>query len=268
MGVVVSMGSKVMAQADPYDPSSPNYVGNNAKVKIPKFNASVSASAVRGLDEFDEESASYSGVIGMNINDNLRGDVSVGYSHPFDFDAERTDRWELDDVSLRLLKPSIWKSESKSQNVSLIGGLMLPTSGTSTDASLYSQVTLTARYTYRHKKFTYALSPTLVGALHEFETADEAGFRKNSPLGAAVSGSVRWGITRKFGVVAGASIYTLFDYDFNNRNIQSVSGALQYSVNKKMSLALSSRWRSRVITNNSLFDDDASRVALTLVYSI
>lgn len=268
MGIVVSMGSKVWAQADPYDPSSPNYVGNKAKVKRPRFNGSMSATAFRGLDEFAEEGAYYEGVLGFYVNDNLRGDVTVGYSHPLDLDAARTDRWEFEDVSLRLLKPSVWKSDSKAQNLALIGSLRVPTSGTSGDSGLYSAARVSAQYSYRFGKFTLAVVPSLGLSLHEFETADEAGFIKNAPLSLGASSSLRYSITRKLGIVAGLGLTSLYDYDFNNRNIQNVSGSIQYAVNNKTFLVLGMRWRDRIITNNALFDDDASAATLTLVYSL
>jgi len=270
MGIVVSMGSKAFAQADPYDPSSPNYVGNSSKVKVPKYNANISATAFQSLDpeETIELGASYEFLVGRYFNKNLRGDVTVGYSHPFDLDAERPDRWEFDDVSLRLLKPSVWKSDSKNQNLALIGSLRLPTSGTSQDASLYSQARVTAQYSYRYKKWTLAATPTLSLAWHEFETADEDGFLKNSPLGVTVGGSARYGFNSKLGFVAAVSAVNLFDYDFNARTIQAVSGSLQYLVNKKTFIAVVARWRDRTVTNNALFDDSASLVGLNLGYTL
>ena len=274
MAIVVSMGSEALAQADPYDPSSPNYVGNRTKVQIPKYNATLSATAFRSLDTSGEDvfggetGASYELLIGRYFNKNLRGDITFGYSHPFDLDAERPDRWELEDVSLRLLKPSIWKSDSKNQNLALIGSLRLPTSGTSQDASLYSQARLTAQYTYRYKKWTLAATPTLSLAYHEFETADETGFLKNSPVGLTLGGSVRYGFTRKLGFVGAASVTNLFDYDFNSRTVQSVSGSLQYLVNKKTFVAIVARWRDLTVTNNALFDDSASLVGLNVGYTL
>jgi len=272
MGVVVSMGSKAFAQADPYDPSSPNYVGNSSKVKVPKYNATLSATAFQSVDTDDEfatePGASYELLVGRYFNKNLRGDVTVGYSHPFDLDAERPDRWELEDITLRLLKPSVWKSDSKDQNLALIGSLRLPTSGTSQDASLFSQVRITAQYTYRHKKWTLSATPALSLAWHEFETEDEAGFLKNSPVGVTLGGAARYSITRKLGFVGSASVANLFDYDLNSRTVQTVAGSLQYLVNRKTFVALTARWRDRVLTNNSLFDDNASIVALSVGYTL
>jgi hypothetical protein len=274
MGIVVSMGSKALAQADPYDPSSPNYVGNSSKVKVPKYNATLSATAFQSLDSAGEDEfggetgASYEVLIGRYFNKNLRGDVTIGYSHPFDLDAERPDRWEFEDVSLRLLKPSVWKSDSKSQNLALIGSLRLPTSGTSQDASLITQARVTAQYTYRYKKWTLAATPTLSLAYHEFETADEDGFLKNSPVGITVGGSARYGFTRKLGFVAAASATSLLDYDFNTRTVQSVSGSLQYLVNQKTFVAIVARWRDLTVTNNALFDDSASLVGLNVGYTL
>jgi hypothetical protein len=133
---------------------------------------------------------------------------------------------------------------------------------------LYSQARLTAQYTYRYKKWTLAATPALSLAYHEFDTADEAGFLKNSPLGVTVGGSARYGLTRKLGFVASASVTNLFDYDFNSRNVQSVAGSVQYLVNKKIFVALVARWRDRVITNNALFDDSASLVGLNVGYTL
>ncbi len=263
VGVLVSMASRAFTQAD----SNGQSFLNHAAKKL-KLNASLSVSAMRGFDEFSEESAYYQGVIGMKINENLKTDMSIGYSHPFDFDANRTDRWEIEDVLFRLLKSSIWKNDSKSQNISLTGSISLPTSGTSKDSSLYSQISLTTGYTLNYKKLTFVATPTIVGALHKFDTADEEGFEKNSPLGISLGGSIRYGVTSKLGLALGASIYSMFNYDFNNKNIQTVSGAVEYLVNKKISLSFSGRWRSKVVTNNSLFDDDASFVSLGLVYNI
>ncbi len=267
-GVVMSLGTAAVAQTDPYDPSSPNYVGNKSKVKAPKINTYLSATAFRGLDKLAKPGAYYASTFGLKVGKTLRGALTVGYSHPFDLNADNPDRWEFEDVSLRLVNPTYWKSASKKQNLSLIGALQLPTSGTSRNSGLISRVSLTGRYTYRVRRFTFSLSPRVVGAYHRYETADESGFQKNSPLGASFGGAVRWGISRKWGLVGSASLYTLFDYDFDSRSIQSVSGSVQYSVNRKMSLSLSSSWRDRVITNNSLFDDAASSVSFTLAYSI
>ncbi len=266
VGMVLSVGSSAFAKAE--SDSQISHVSKTNTIKKLKLNASLSVSAMRGFDEFSEESAYYAGVVGVDVNENLRADMSIGYSHPFDFNASRTDRWEIEDVLLRLSRSSVWENDSKSQNISLIGSMSLPTSGTSRDASLYSQVSVTARYVLNYKKLSFVAAPTIVGALHEFDTADESGFRKNSPLGISLGGSVRYGVTSKLGLVFGASMYSMFDYGFNNRNIQAVSGAVEYLVNKRVSLSLSSRWRSRVITNNSLFDDDASLVALGLIYNI
>lgn len=274
MGVVFFLvlgvlGSKGFAQsADPYDPNSPNYVGNKAAIKIPKWNVNVSASAFRSQDEFSETGLYYQGVAGYRFSKDLRGDVSVGYSHTTDFDAENPDRWQFEDITLRLLKPSFWKSEDRSVNVSLIGALDLPTSGTSLDASLYSRFRFSAQATKRWKKFTFAAVPTLGLSWHEFETSDRDGFIKNTPLSAGLSISARYAATSKLGFLGSVAYTGLYDYDFQSRDVQTVAGSVQYLVSQKLFTSLTYRWRDRVVTNNSLFDDDATMFILSMGYTL
>lgn len=267
-GIVMSLGTTVVAQSTTTVSGSSTSNKNSVKIKKSKYTASISASAVRGLDEFSEESAAYEGSVGMKINKDWSAGLTVGYSHPFDFDAERTDRWELEDVELSASRVSIWKSDSKKGNLSLGALILLPTSGTSSDSGMYSKVSVWTSYTHKVGRFTFGVTPQLVGAYHQFETTSESGFIKNSPLAVALGTSVGFKISKKWSLGAGAKVYSYFDYDFNNKNLQIFSGSLGYKATKKISLSLATAWRSRVITNNSLFDDDASSVSFTLTYSI
>jgi hypothetical protein len=266
---VLSLGSKGYAQsADPYDPNSPNYVGNKAKIKRPKWSAAVSSTVFQTQDEAAETGLYYDAVVGYYFNKKLRGDVTMGYSHTADFDAENPDQWEFEDISLRLLMPNIWKSKSGGWSSTLITRLDLPTSNTSLNAGQLSRLRATLQTTTRWKKFTFAIIPTLGLAWHEFETQDRDGFVPNSPLSLSMAATARYAVTRKIGLVAAAGYTSLFDYDFETRNIQVLSGSLQYLVNKKVFTALNFRWRDRVLTNNSLFDDDANLLSFSVGYTL
>ena len=267
--LLLSLGSKGYAQsADPYDPNSPNYVGNKAKIKRPKWNASVSSTAFRSQDEAAETGLYYDAVVGYYFNKKMRGDVTMGYSHTADFDAENPDQWEFEDISLRLLLPNVWRSKNNKWSSTLINRFDLPTSGTSSNAGQYGRIRSTLQTVTRWNKFTFAIIPTVGLSWHEFETTDRDGFVRNSPLSTSLSASARYAITRKLGFVAAAGYTTLFDYELETRNIQVLSGSLQYLVNKKIFTALGFRWRDRVVTNNSLFDDDANLLTFSIGYTI
>lgn len=268
MGVVALVSMGAFAQSDPYDPSSPNYVGNKAKVKLPKWNANIEASLLRGFDKLSEEAAYYQALVGYSFSKSLKGNVMLGYSHPLDGDAENPDRWQLEDVRLQLTNPSIWKSESKAQNLSLVGSLSLPTSTTSQNAGQIFSSSIGARFSHRWSKFTFLASPRLVASWHQYETRDQDGYVKNSPLGLSFGLTLRYAVSRKAALLTGASLYSAFDYDFGNKNVQTVFGAVQYTLTKKSYLVLSARWRDRILSNNSLFDDDASMASLSFGYSI
>lgn len=268
----LTLSIQAFAQLDPYDPSSPNYVGNKVAAKkntsLIRFStASLSTFAGRSFDEFAETGIFYSGTVGFRVGKKWSSDVTVDYSHPLDLDAERPDRWELEDITLRAVRPNIWKSKSKRAYSSLQLALSLPTSGTSQDSSLQASFSASAPTAIRANKFTFILTPTLVVARHRFDTADVFGFEKNSPIGAAASGAVRYSITRKLAVLGSASIYTFWDYDGRNKNIQTLRASAQYAISKHWFGTFGYRWRDRVVTNNSVFDDDATLMSGSLTYT-
>lgn len=267
--VVLSFGFEASAQsADPYDPNSPNYIGNKAKIKRPKWNSTISSSLFRSRDAASETGLYYQGVVGYYFNKKLRGDVTLGYSHSTDLVVANPDRWEFEDISLRLVRPNVWKSKNEKWSSTLIGRFDLPTSGTSQNASQYGRLRTSLQTVTRRGKFTFALVPTLTLAWHEFETRDRDGFIRNSPLALTFAGTARYGVTRRLGVVAAVGYTGVFDYDFNTVNVQVLSASVQYLINKKLFTSVGYRWRDRVLTNNSLFDDDASQLSLSIGYTL
>jgi len=263
------IGTSAYSQsADPYDPSSPNYVGNKAKIKRPKWSASVSSTLFGTQDPASELGLFYDGVLGYFFNKNLRGDVTLSYSHTSDFNASQPSRWQFEDISLRLLRPSIWKSKNSKWSSTLISRLDLPTSQTSQNSGQFGRLNFSFQTVTRWKKFTFAFVPRLGLSWHEYETQDRDGVLKNSPLSGALSVSARYSLTKKIGFVVATGLTTLIDYDFNNQNVQVVSGSIQYLVNKKVFVSGGFRWRDRVVTNNSLFDDDASLMSLSIGYTL
>lgn len=260
-----------LAQNDPYDPNSPNYVGKvKSKEKQSfwsKLNGSFGLTFFDGIKEGGEQGLIYDALVGFKVSEKARGSISMSYSHPTDLDAERPDRWEWEDLSLRLIRPSLWVSSSKKDRVNFYGTLRLPTSGTSQDASLYSSLSLRAQYTHSFRKFIFSLSPTLVLAYHEYETADKIGFIKNSPLGLNLGASLRYQATSKLGANLSTSLYEYVDYDFNDYAVQTVAVSTDYALTSKTYLSAGIRWRDRVVTNNSLFDEDAVLAYTNLTYS-
>lgn len=254
------------AQSDPYDPNSPNYIGKRARA--PKFNAQLSAMGFRSPDEFSDTGMYYEGYLGFSLTEKLKGGVIAGYSHPTDFDAQNPKRWRFEDVQFRLIHPSYWTSKDKKARLNLSASLSAPTSGTSINAGMITSGQLAAQYVYSLGKVSLSLTPGITAAYHEYETQDEDGFIKNSPLGFTAGGSLRYQVFSKLGAVVGASLYNYFDYDFTNYNIQTYRASIDYSPTNKIILMVGTRWRNRVISNNSLFDEDAFIYYLNVTYTL
>lgn len=255
---------------DPTDPTSPNYQGaGKLKSKIKKakrWRGSFTTLGFRSFDEFGETGAYYEGNFAYKLGKKWSTDVTVAYSHPFDLDAERSDRWEWEDVRFRLVNPSVWKSSNGRSNVALRMNYSAPVSGTSQDASSFGSVSVSAPFTYSKGRMLYILTPVLLGAYHEFETADVFGFTPNSPFGVALTGAVRVTLTKSLSLLGSSFIYTFFDYEGRNRNLTEVAASLQFKLSRKVVGSVGWRRRDRIVTNNSFFDDDALRTSASLTY--
>lgn len=143
----------------------------------------------------------------------------------------------------------------------------LPTSTISSRASLQTLLAPSLSVTYplyRRSLFGRSRHEVAYG-FYRYETADEAGYRYNSP----------WMFTNGVGLGFRFQRTTsLLDYDFTHLigyggtrlNVQTLRASFNVAVTRQASVSAFARWRDRVVTDNALFDTDTRVIGLALQY--
>lgn len=265
--LLISFWSLVAVASDPNDPTSPNYRKSLEKVVKDRWSFSVLAQAGRAMQEFSEAYAYYEASATYLLDEGSLT-LSAGYSHPTDFDTANRDPWEWSDPSITYSSPVIYKfAVGESQfNVNSRVSYLAPVSGTSRNARSYGMMLGTLNAITSYGRFTFIASPTLFLGYHQYETADVFGYVRNSPVSLRLMGTVRAQIWKGLSGTFSGFVMNSWDYSADSRATQGVSSNIIYQVNNKFSVMAYASWRDRVITNNSLFDDDTVQTGLGAFY--
>lgn len=254
-------------QTDPNDPASPNYKGKK-QVYVKKFFASVGASAGRGFDEFSESYGFYS-FSGSYAFGKSSVTLNADYSHPLDGDTDDTRVWRMSDLEVVWNAPAFKPLTVGVKNISLVPRLTyrIPNSETSRYAGSYGSVVGNLISVLNMGRFSFILSPRLTLSYHEFETADAAGFTKNSPVSVALVGTVRATVIKNLYLSGTVFAHQGWTYDLSTVPVTGMSSNIYYQATPTMGLTAFVSWRDRVYSNNSLFDDETSSMGLGVIAS-
>ncbi len=230
------------------------------------WSAQLNLTGSRGSDELDHYYFGASATLGYSHRPWHSVYASVGYNRPSANEVENPDRYGATDSTLGY---SIRRLIHLQNGIEADGDfkITLPTSTISNRASLQALVgpALSVRYPlYKQKLYARTAHEAAYG-FYRYETADEAGYRYNSP----------WMFTN--GVGLGLRIYkttTAVDYDFTHLidyadtriNVQTLRVSLGVAVTGQASVAAYARWRDRVVTDNALFDTDTRVIGLSFRY--
>lgn len=252
-------------QTDPNDPSSPNYKGKK-QVYQKKYSASLGASMGRGFDEFSESFGAYS-FSGSYALGKTSITLNADYSHPLDGDTDDVRPWRMSDLELVWNLSALKPLEVGGKNINLVPRLTyrIPNSATSRYASSYGSVVGTLISSLNVGRFSFILSPRLTLSYHEYETADQAGFVKNTPFAAALVGTVRATVIKDVYLSGTLFVHNGWTYDFDVVPVTGVSSNIYYQATPTLGLMAYMTWRDRVYSNNSLFDDETSSMGLGVI---
>lgn len=253
--------------SDPNDPTSPNYRKSLEKVVKDRWALSMMAQAGRAMQEFSETYVYYAATASYLLDEGSLT-FSADYIHPLDLDTANKDPWELGDPSVTYNSPMLFNFSLGNTKVNVLSRLsyLAPVSGTSRNTSSYGMVIGTLNAIASKGRFTFIASPSLLLSYHQYETADVFGYSPNSPVSARMTGTIRGQVSRGLSATVSGFIMNSWDYNGTGRLIQGVSSNLIYQVNKDFSVLAFASWRDRVITTNSLFDDDTVQTGLGAIY--
>lgn len=229
-----------------------------------RWNAVVSQSFSRGIDEFDDALISNTA---LNYSYRINKKSALVLYGEFDTIAYRQDgelfnnedadkrRFGLSDLILGYSRPNIWKG--KKQNINYFGRIALPTSFTAQDATTIASVRNSFVYRYRPTGKLILLARALMDVnAHELDTADEFGFVVNSPFAVGWTAGASYRILSQLIAVANYSNYYRLNYNDDWDTIQTISFSMNYNVTAVAALFAGYTYRDRVVTNDDLFDDD------------
>lgn len=219
-----------------------------------------------GFDQFSESFGAYS-FSGSYAIGSSSFTLNAEYLHPLDGDTDDTNSWRFDDIDLVWNAPALKPITIGSQNINLAPRLTYraPISGTSQNARSYGTLIGTLIGVTNVGRFSFILSPRVNLSYHEFETADEIGEVKNSPVAASLVGAIRVTILRNLFLTGTAFYHHGWAYDFSSIPVNGASTNIYYQATPKVGLTAFASWRDRVYTNNSAFDDDASTMGLGVI---
>ncbi len=262
---IVLLSTFGFAQTDPNDPTSPNYRGKS-KTYQKKYFASFGATVGQGFDEFSEAFGVYS-FSGSYALDKSSITTNIEYSNPLDGDTADVAPWRFEDVEFvwnaPSLKPIILGGKTVTFSPRVI--YRAPVSDTARNAFSYGTLIGTLIGSLSEGRFTFIVSPSINLSYHEFDTANKAGTIKNIPLAGSIAATVRVTLVKNLFLTGSAFFYNGWDYDFNQIPVNGASSNIYYQVNPKLGLTAYVSWRDRVLTNNSLFDDETSNMGLGFI---
>ncbi len=252
-------------QADPNNPTSPNYRGKSSGPQK-KYFATLGASMGRGFDEFAESVGTYN-FSGSYVAGDSSFTLNADYIHPLDGDTDDTQPWRFEDVEIVWNAPALNPIKVADRSINLVPRLTYraPVSGTSRAANSFGSLEGNLIALMNVGRFAFILSPRISLSYHEFETADEAGEIKNVPVAATLVTAVRMSVINNLFFTVSAFAQHGWDYDFGSAPVNGAASNLYYQVTPKWGLQAFVSWRDRVYTNNSLFDDETSELGLGLI---
>lgn len=231
-----------------------------------KFSAFFLASAMRTTYPYDVVYSSYSVDLGYQLSRKSELTGSLSFSHAFeDYKDQYTTQFE--DVSVAINR-SLYARPS---GFRVVGQLKqdFPTSITSREASMLSRtsggITLIAMGPGR-TAFTWA--NMLAYSYHRYDTADEAGKIKNSPVAYTTAISMSVPFLKRFSFRLAGGRYTLWDYDSRQDALTFAAAKLRTQLTSQFAISLFGKVKSKVLTNNSLFDHDNANYGVNISIGI
>lgn len=265
--LILSLGVMTAKASDPNDPTSPNYRKSLEKVVKDRWSLSLMSQAGRALQEFSETYVYYA-ASATYLLDKGSLTFSADYIHPLDLDTANRDPWELGDPSLTYTSPMLFDFNVGSAKFNVMSRVtyLAPVSGTSRNSSTYGMLAGTLNAITSKGRFTFIAAPTLFLSYHQYETADVWGYNRNNPVSLRMMGTVRAQVSRAVSATFSGFLMNSWDYSGESRMTQGVSSNVIYQVNQQFSVLAFASWRDRVITTNSLFDDDTVQTGLGAIY--
>jgi len=235
--------------------------------KDKKWSISVSTSYGQGLDEFAKGFTYSSASMSYSFGEDDRYVSNIGLSHLYKiskYEDPNKPNSQLEDIELGVTDTKLFELPKQGFKISTSLGATLPTSLTSQKATMRGALDIGVRFSQKFRYGSLSQGNTLILYNHEYKTADEFGSRYNSQYVLVNSLGYNLPFLKKLSWNIGAKLATVRNYNAKVINVQTYSSGFSYNFIDSYVLSVSYRTKDRIITNNSLFDDDNTMYMLGL----
>lgn len=219
----------------------------------------------RNQDEFSDAFSATSLSISRPLEKNRTFSFSTSYNQPVTTDQDVVRRYGFGDVDLGIGYENLYSFSDVGQ---LAGNLSftLPTSRASRYASMRGAVTGGLSTSWKlPSNFSLSSNHSLTAYSYKYDTADADGNTYNSPFGLTNTVGAGWGY-KQLRLNAGAGLYYTQNFAGTDITVQSFTSSVAYTFAANITTALGFSWRDRILTNNSLFDDDTTVTSFSVSY--
>lgn len=230
------------------------------------WSGSVRTGMSKNQDEYSEYFSSTSFSLSRGLRNGKSLSISTSYSQPVSDDRDKVQRFGMGDIDISMGFDELYRfNESGSMAGSL--GFVAPASRASRNASMNGAISGSLSTSWKlPAAIRFSTSHGLTLYSYQYDTADKDGYTYNSPFGTSNGVSLGWG-KNGFRLSGSYSLYYTQNFAKTDIWVQSLASSVSYSLTKSISLALGFSWRDRILTNNSLFDDDTTVTSLSASYS-
>lgn len=259
----VALGMPASSRSSSIKTQSSEVLG---KAPQKSWSGSLRTGMSKNQDEYSDWFSSTSASFSRTLFGKTSFSASTSYSQPVSDDQDRVKRYGIGDLNFSLSFAELYRfNDSGTLTGSL--GVTAPTSRASRKASLNGSFAGGLGSSWKlPNNFSFGTRHNVTVYSYQFDTANANGTSYNSPFG--LSNGVNLGFSyKRFNLGTNYSLYYTKNYADTEITVQSVGANMGFKVTQYFSVAAGYSWRDRILTNNSLFDDDTSVTSFSAAVS-
>lgn len=234
------------------------------------FRTVVGTEFSQGFDEYSKTLNSSFLQSSYAVSDATSIEAVLAYSYRMsrlESDDDKNFSLEDSELSANYKFDSAWLNE-RDLSFRVGSGAVLPTSEASQKATMYGAWTAKAVLQKRLQSLpvSFYFNNKLYYNFHRFETADVYGTAYNSQFDFVQRLGAAYQFNQKFGVNVEASLISSSLYSGRIQYTQGYSVELDYQVASQSTVYLSGKTKDRIVSNNSLLDDDNSKFGIGVTH--
>jgi len=227
----------------------------------------ISSSLNRGFDEYADYFTTLGASLSYRMTNTLIFRGEAEYQHTFtEYEERHTD--SMEDTVFSISSPTVYRHYESGFNMDGGVKLRLPTSKVSrrTGLRFASGAGLNLSFPIGRAKLIQSNSYTYYN--QQYDTADVAGLEPNPIHGVGVGLGLSLQLTHWLTWSVGGHLHTLWDLEGDRDQIEIFASSLELQIDQIWSFSMGIQSTNKILSNNSLFDEDTTVLSIGLAAKI